>query len=983
MPTAAELIFKIQAQGISELQKVEAVVKTVGEGTRLAGAQLKTFDSTLQSLVSTGKTYTQALEQMAASNGVLSQSIRGTASDLLLQAKAASGDEDAIRRLSGAHKELVGSIAATSGAIRVFEGNMPIRAVENFATRVLGLGPLFQTIFPVVGFIAMGEMLVHIAEKVKKVYDEWDPVAQAEKRAKDALEDYSNSVDRLKAKFRDLDIAGMTNALGKSGGAAYAGALLSGDAAEKDRQTALLQAQLRAAYGDLAEAQSTSGVGNGFAGGLGPNRDRDRAVQVAQSNISALTAQISQLQAESQILRREASAKFGDSAQAQKDENDKRDKAEAKAERPYDTARKRVDQELERAQLGELTGLAKINQERKDELAELAQFPDLIDKINQRWDILTATMQGGAIEKAIHQAHLELQRHSGEEGFLKSDSRDFEKNLKASIAADEKSVRKDSQILGIYDQTDEDALRRQFSKASQLSNGDPNSTYQRRLDIAKQIDAIEHRRIDRMEAGDDKDLAIAKAKYALAKEQDDAAIQREIELGRLQKQREDEARQAAEQQASKDKALASELASIAMSRNPSGGFHQWGVGQLHSLGAGVAGNVFGSTIGTALNGISGPLQAAGLGDLLKGTILDREKGTVQDKIEANTRRTADNIAKLTTGGAVASDGTVAPIPANLASDGLPLSDIRTFGSDLSGWKGSGVNPLAKLLGLGGSAGGSSNGILSALSAASGNFSAGAGGALSGNALATIFGENTTGPTTLSAQIGAGVGLGGALAAGGLGIASGISQGGIGGDMKAAGSAAGIAGMLTSNIAKLVGAVSPALTAIPIIGSIAAMALPLIGDLFGNNPAKRAQQISSELGSAQYLAPTAWNVSQGPGGTYADFDARGNFRNSSMSAVPTVAEPYTYWSRLNGAQYATPINAPGNVLAPFSGSAAGTGQAPTSNAPTTIVIQALDSQSFHDYLQKPGPNAALGAGVTTHLQNSGERLASVIRYHTNG
>jgi len=62
-------------------------------------------------------------------------------------------------------------VAAASGAIREFEGNLPIRAVERFLTDTLHMGPILQAAFPLIGGIAFAEMLVHIGEEIKKTMD--------------------------------------------------------------------------------------------------------------------------------------------------------------------------------------------------------------------------------------------------------------------------------------------------------------------------------------------------------------------------------------------------------------------------------------------------------------------------------------------------------------------------------------------------------------------------------------------------------------------------------------------------------------------------------------------------------------------------------------------------------------------------------------------------------------------------------------------
>src|SRR5579863_8452905 len=66
----------------------------------------------------------------------------------------------------------VTNVQATSGALRVLEGNMTnnLRAAERFVANILGLGPALQTIFPLVGGIALAGLLTELTEKAYKFY---------------------------------------------------------------------------------------------------------------------------------------------------------------------------------------------------------------------------------------------------------------------------------------------------------------------------------------------------------------------------------------------------------------------------------------------------------------------------------------------------------------------------------------------------------------------------------------------------------------------------------------------------------------------------------------------------------------------------------------------------------------------------------------------------------------------------------------------
>lgn len=84
---------------------------------------------------------------------------------------AESGGSKVGRSLGDGMSHAVPQVAAASGAIREFEGNLPIRAVERFLTTVLGLGPILSAAFPVVGAIAFAGILSEMLGKLVSLYE--------------------------------------------------------------------------------------------------------------------------------------------------------------------------------------------------------------------------------------------------------------------------------------------------------------------------------------------------------------------------------------------------------------------------------------------------------------------------------------------------------------------------------------------------------------------------------------------------------------------------------------------------------------------------------------------------------------------------------------------------------------------------------------------------------------------------------------------
>jgi len=82
--------------------------------------------------------------------------------------------------------EGVTNVQATSGALRVLEGNMTnnLRAAERFVANVLGLGPALKFAFPVVGAVALGGLLVELSSKAVEF---WKSVRDAGIRSDQAF----------------------------------------------------------------------------------------------------------------------------------------------------------------------------------------------------------------------------------------------------------------------------------------------------------------------------------------------------------------------------------------------------------------------------------------------------------------------------------------------------------------------------------------------------------------------------------------------------------------------------------------------------------------------------------------------------------------------------------------------------------------------------------------------------------------------------
>lgn len=117
----------------------------------------------------------RSAELLALQNDILSRSAVAAAdSELLLGRSAleAAGQTDVAAAATG-RLGVSGRQAATAG-IGILEGRMMSgnRAAAAFAATTLGLAPILEAAFPVIGLIALGEVIAQIGTKFVKAYDD-------------------------------------------------------------------------------------------------------------------------------------------------------------------------------------------------------------------------------------------------------------------------------------------------------------------------------------------------------------------------------------------------------------------------------------------------------------------------------------------------------------------------------------------------------------------------------------------------------------------------------------------------------------------------------------------------------------------------------------------------------------------------------------------------------------------------------------------
>lgn len=398
---------------------------------------------------------------------------------------------------------------------------------------------------------------------------------------------------------------------------------------------------------------------------------------------------------------------------------------------------------------------------------------------------------------------------------------------------------------------------------------------------------------------------------------------------------------------------------------------QWGremlIGQARQMFSNATTGVLqhaGQTIGGMIPGQTNPDGTkTNIGKLLSGTMLDSSNTAAKDTA-THTKDTVDQIKGLR--GDLAHTGVGNPA-GSIGGAEISGGVADIFNLPLS--KGNSLSSLTGLL-LGGGGSTTANGMSALFNAGSGStvsqFMSGLGAASLEAAVTGWSGHGSTGTKLTSKQrAGAAVAEGAQMAAEGVAAYQGFKSGGARGGLQGA---SGVLGMASA----IPGPQQPFLGA-------AAIGTSMVAALLGDPRTKRAGDIFNELSRGQYLAPTALNVQQSMDGTYSDFDARGNLRTSSMSAVPTVNQPYITSRVTNGQRTYYDVN--GAVTSPYSGGATGTGVAPVAGTTVNIYggVNAMDSESFHAFVNKTANAHAIGEATASHLERHEGRLSNAIRY----
>ena len=148
----------------------------VAQGFNTGAQGANQFDAAIQALTSA----------LAEQNAVLSLSIQRNMAHIAV-----------MREGTRAAHEGVSEMQATSGALRVLEGNSALRAAERFLTTIPGLGAALQYAFPVVGLIALFEGMSRLLGKSEELKAAEKELADATNKADEAFANMQGTLDRL------------------------------------------------------------------------------------------------------------------------------------------------------------------------------------------------------------------------------------------------------------------------------------------------------------------------------------------------------------------------------------------------------------------------------------------------------------------------------------------------------------------------------------------------------------------------------------------------------------------------------------------------------------------------------------------------------------------------------------------------------------------------------------------------------------------
>lgn len=198
-----ESIGSVSVQVIADYSKMVAGFQTAQAEAQKAGSSIaSSFSSGVAPAGNLEAAINRVTETIVRENAALSLSIQRN--QALIGARSAAAGAASQHAAATAHE--VSQLQATSGAIRTLEGSGGLRAVENFLSKTLGLGPAMQAIFPIVGGIAFLEILGSVVGKAGEYIAKMNESARATQQAALQMKnDFATTNDELEKSIHLLD----------------------------------------------------------------------------------------------------------------------------------------------------------------------------------------------------------------------------------------------------------------------------------------------------------------------------------------------------------------------------------------------------------------------------------------------------------------------------------------------------------------------------------------------------------------------------------------------------------------------------------------------------------------------------------------------------------------------------------------------------------------------------------------------------------
>jgi hypothetical protein len=221
-------------RGSESLDKLHDVLFGVREAGAATDKTLDDLSLRFEDASRGARSYVQALDRIA-SDKTAAQSVRDLARALSDEAKEANADAAALQKRAAAiesqiasqtktfgstlrqakkqeepEKHTVPENAAASAFVRGAEGTLSVRAGERFLTSTLGLGGALQSIFPVVGGLAMVDIFTNLIDKTQEWHEKLQQFQDAPKLIASAFQQ-SNAEFRIGNEELDLMNAKLEN----------------------------------------------------------------------------------------------------------------------------------------------------------------------------------------------------------------------------------------------------------------------------------------------------------------------------------------------------------------------------------------------------------------------------------------------------------------------------------------------------------------------------------------------------------------------------------------------------------------------------------------------------------------------------------------------------------------------------------------------------------------------------------------------------